>query len=370
MEKKYSILLDLIRALAALTVFLAHFSYLGYKGEYQGFFHKFGHTGVIMFFVLSGYVIAYVADAKHFNFVDFMTARLARLYSVLLLALLLTVLLDRIGAAFNPDIYSNIPNSDPYLRFFSNLLFLHQTSWWSIKYFSNGPMWSLAYEFWYYLIFAVAIFVHGKYKWLLLFLVMFVAGIKILLLMPCWLLGVYIYNLHKGNTVIIQESLAVVLIILSSVLFWYLAAQQELISHVSNYLWYYHINPNSLVFSKWFLTDFILSTIFAIFLFSIRYCPLPAILFKPTTVSVIRVMAGFSFSLYLFHVPLILFIDSLRFFNNKSAFSSIVFFAFVLLLTYILSLYTEKKLPIYRKVFDTILNNKPSILKRQDLYSK
>ena len=351
MEREYSILLDLVRVLAALTVFLDHFSYLGYKGMYQGFFHDFGHAGVIMFFVLSGYVIAFVADTKHSTFSGFMSARLARLYSVLLFALVLTFFLDKIGSAVDPIMYKTIPDSEPLTRFVANLLFLQQTSWFSIKYFSNGPMWSLAYEFWYYLIFAIAVFVKGRYRWPALALALFVAGVKILLLMPCWLAGVYVYKLHQRDSLKPSRDLSLLLVFVSSVLFWYLASQQAFVDHIAFYLGNFGVNPIALVFSKWFITDYFLALFFAVFIFAIRTCPVPRFIFSPTATRTIRTWAGFSFSLYLYHVPLILFIDALSIFDGMSEVSSFFFGACVLFISYALSLVSEKKLPFYKRMF-------------------
>ncbi|MDH3900631.1 MAG: acyltransferase family protein, partial [Gammaproteobacteria bacterium] len=90
MDRDLSVSLDLIRVIAAFTVLLAHFSYMGYTGAYTDFFHDYGHAGVVMFFVLSGYVIAFVCEKKHNSLRDYMFARFARLYSVLPFALLLT----------------------------------------------------------------------------------------------------------------------------------------------------------------------------------------------------------------------------------------------------------------------------------------
>ena len=87
MPKSTSVFLDGLRVLAALTVFAGHCVLLLYHGG----FPLAGHVAVIVFFVLSGYVIAYSTlsrpgmSAKRYT-----VARLSRLYSVVGPALLLT----------------------------------------------------------------------------------------------------------------------------------------------------------------------------------------------------------------------------------------------------------------------------------------
>ena len=68
MKPSVSAYLDILRILAALTVFMAHFSYDRFGNIFM-VFRPYAHQAVIVFFVLSGYVIAYVVneqEAFHF----------------------------------------------------------------------------------------------------------------------------------------------------------------------------------------------------------------------------------------------------------------------------------------------------------------
>jgi peptidoglycan/LPS O-acetylase OafA/YrhL len=102
MKKDLSIYLDILRVLAAATVFLAHLSSMKNSGGFLWQFQNFGHPAVIVFFVLSGYLIQYSVTARENTLIDYAVARLGRLYSVVIPALLLTYVLDRIGASFDP----------------------------------------------------------------------------------------------------------------------------------------------------------------------------------------------------------------------------------------------------------------------------
>ena len=59
---------------------------------------------------------------------------------------------------------------------------------------SNGPYWSLGYEVWYYVMFAVLTFCSGQRRLVLVLAVMAVVGPGILAMWPIWLLGVWAYR--------------------------------------------------------------------------------------------------------------------------------------------------------------------------------
>lgn len=106
MNKNFSLYLDIVRFVAALAVFLDHLSSKPFTENVL--FHAFGLYGqlaVIVFFVLSGYVIAFVTATKELDAKSFFVARVSRIYSVVILALILTLLLDNIGMIFNGDFY-------------------------------------------------------------------------------------------------------------------------------------------------------------------------------------------------------------------------------------------------------------------------
>lgn len=64
MNRETSIYLDLTRFVAALTVFLGHVSGQRLTGGFLWQFGPFMAEAVAIFFVLSGFVIGYVADSK------------------------------------------------------------------------------------------------------------------------------------------------------------------------------------------------------------------------------------------------------------------------------------------------------------------
>jgi peptidoglycan/LPS O-acetylase OafA/YrhL len=123
------------------------------------------HQAVIVFFVLSGYfvggsVLRSVKSAR-FEWRVYLGKRMSRLWLVLIPALLLTVMLDYVGRKIAPAgaIYSldNPPISigpDTLTTFIGNMFFLQRI--YLPPFGTNAPLWSLAYEFWFYVAFPFA----------------------------------------------------------------------------------------------------------------------------------------------------------------------------------------------------------------------
>jgi peptidoglycan/LPS O-acetylase OafA/YrhL len=216
-----SVLLDLVRALAALLVCLEHWRNLLYVnyGQIAGHRALFalpyvmtdaGHQAVVIFFVLSGYLISgsvfRVLQRGDWSWKLYLTHRLVRLWIVLVPALVLGALLDFSGLHWHlaPALYAgqtgthilgNIADSLHSRIFFGNLFFVQTIL--VPTFGSNGPMWSLAYEFWYYILFPCAFLALRKGTSLPMRIVhaavfalcAWFVGRGILSLFPLWLLG-------------------------------------------------------------------------------------------------------------------------------------------------------------------------------------
>jgi peptidoglycan/LPS O-acetylase OafA/YrhL len=153
-------------------------------------FLPFGQPAVDVFFVLSGFVIAYVVVTKEGDFKSYLVSRAARLYSVAISALILTLGLCLVGRKFRPDYHWGDGSPFSYLRAatFTNEL------WFSnVAAGNNGVFWSLGYEAFYYALFDAAIFPPRRLRIPSLAIIAIVAGPRILLLLPLWLMGVGAY---------------------------------------------------------------------------------------------------------------------------------------------------------------------------------
>jgi len=169
-----------------------------------------GHQAVVLFFVLSGYLISgsvfRTLDRGTWSWKSYLTHRLVRLWIVLIPGLLLCLLWDSIGAhyAHTPVMYHGHPANNmledvganlTLRNFASNLFFLQGIL--THTFGSDGPLWSLANEFWYYVLFPLGLFaIRPKSSTQLRVLcVVFFAGIawligiEILEKFPLWLVG-------------------------------------------------------------------------------------------------------------------------------------------------------------------------------------
>lgn len=116
-----------------------------------------GRQAVAGFFVISGYLVGGAVLAALDEQRDFLRGyfidRFSRIYIVLIPALCLTGVLDFIGRIYFPagDEYNQFQAHYAADIFIANLFNLEYIL--TIYYGTNGPLWSVACEFWYYVIF-------------------------------------------------------------------------------------------------------------------------------------------------------------------------------------------------------------------------
>jgi peptidoglycan/LPS O-acetylase OafA/YrhL len=301
MQKSESIYLDAVRVIAALMVYFSHF-----REGVPDFFPDFGggHLAVIIFFVLSGYVIAWVADTKERNSRDYILSRFARLYSVAIPALILTLVCDRIGLFFNHELYGLYGVGDwPLVRLGAALTFSSEFWFLSIQTLSNGPYWSLCYEFWYYMLFAACIYFRGQRRIFLVLFIMLLIGPKILSLMPAWLLGVVIYRTGVGRHAGFRVGL---LLFLASFIGFYLSGRLGLVASIRTFNREL-LGPEGMKnfeYANDFMCDYLAA--FWVFLNIVGARAMaPHVVIPGSIEVVVRFLASFTLSIYLFHNPLL-----------------------------------------------------------------
>lgn len=348
-----SVLLDAVRAIAAMLVCLYHARFLLFDDYSHVTTHRalwfvpyalcgFGHQAVLVFFILSGYLVGghvlRAVQAGRWSWRVYLLHRLVRLWVVLLPALLLGALLD--GIAFHwhlaPALYAGLVDNHlgfnthagfTLTAFAGNLLFVQKIL--TPVFGSNGALWSLAYEFWYYLIFPLGLLaVWGPYRaWSkALSAVLCVAacafvGKEILLLLPVWMLGVLL-------------ALLPVRPIAASLRWLATAVFLGLFTVLSRG------NPETLA-----RRDYLLSVVTFFFLWMIVGAQEPAR--TQWYVRPSRLTAGFSYTLYLVHTPMLMLATALLVGESRWAptFARagilLALVAFVLALSYLLATLTE-----------------------------
>lgn len=242
-----NVYLDLMRRCAALldcanhlrAVTMASYHSLADGSLFLQAFHaatRFGHQAVIIFFVLSGYFVggSLLAKGSAFSLRSYAIGRLTRLWVVLILALLLTAGIDHVLHTSAPEVlsgaYAGVWNHGPQpggdysasaAVFLGNLFFLQQI--FLPVFGSNDPLWSLAYEFWYYAAFPLLLVGVGRglERRSVMSRCLAVAAVALILaFLPwsgrvgflCWLGGVAVYAL-RGHFPAVNVLMALVVFV-------------------------------------------------------------------------------------------------------------------------------------------------------------
>jgi peptidoglycan/LPS O-acetylase OafA/YrhL len=219
-----SVSLDGLRAISSLAVFLGHsramlfqdadqMAHPGLLGWAILLSTRFGHAAVIIFFAASGYLVGGSAlrswTRGDFHAGQYAATRLTRLWLPMIPALLIGALLDRIGLLqfgshpiyaggqeWSSIILRPVAEGTGPATWFGNLAFVQTILVPPAG--SNGPLWSMANEFWYYVLFPLALISASKKHWavkaasiLAIALICVFVGVPILLKLPLWLFGAF-----------------------------------------------------------------------------------------------------------------------------------------------------------------------------------
>lgn len=142
MRKAFDYKIEALRGFCAIIVLLYHFVFYsnilnnGYYFQNIIAGYNFpGHLMVLIFFMLSGYVIGLTyLQKEHFSVASYIKKRVIRLYPIYLFSILLTIIL-----------FKETSKSTISTLFFTQTLLSDNLG-------HNGPLWSLNHEFVYYLL--------------------------------------------------------------------------------------------------------------------------------------------------------------------------------------------------------------------------
>ncbi len=350
MRREVSIYLDLVRFAAAMVVMLSHFSFNRISGGLLWQVGAYGHEAVTVFFVLSGFVIAYATDTRETTPASYCISRLARMYSVVIPALLLTVLLDELGTLLRPDLYAGgwgYVRDLSLTRFLTGLTFTNELWTISIPQGSNGAYWSMGYEVPYYAIFGIALFSSPRWRIAAVCAALAVAGPSIVLALPIWLSGVAAYHFCKRDLLSVRNG---------SLLFF-----GSLAAWVAYEVVVWKFGRPNLAATPWhkrteIVQDYLIATFFVLNIvgFSAAASRLGGILVwlsRP-----IRFLAGASFTIYLCHLPILQFMVACMPWPPIDPRSRIIVFSATLAMVFLIAMVTERKKEPWRKAIESIWN--------------
>ncbi|WP_296188666.1 acyltransferase family protein [Pseudomonas sp. UBA1879] len=307
MPDAFSVYLDLLRVVAAATVMVSHYPLTAGQAAITDRYN-FGYDAVVVFFVLSGYVISHAVDTKERDGLTYSVNRIARIFPVAVIAVLLSWLLMSLGSRINPALYPDAFQLQTPLYYFSRTLSFTNEFWWDdIRPFGNGPYWSLSFEVWCYVIYGLAMFTRGHWRVGLVLLALVLTGPKQWLLLPIWLTGVAIYrcrdrfNLGRFPLWLMCVAPPVVFVALqlSNPRDWSYPLVGMHIERIFGH------GLDGAANCGW---GYLLAALVAVHLFAVRrMCLSTGFNANGRAATCIRQLASYTFSLYIFHFPLLIF---------------------------------------------------------------
>jgi peptidoglycan/LPS O-acetylase OafA/YrhL len=339
------------RIAAASVVLFSHAWALGLIGSDTEFLGRLAHLAVIIFFVISGHAVASSFD-RHRDFGKFLAARLSRVYAIVIPTLFFTLILDLIIGVKNVG-YPAWQYPQWWVHIGLNLGFIGES--WHLHHrpFSIVPYWSLAYEYWYYLFIASFAIKNSKLSLLLKAVTLLIAGPKILLLLPCWLLGVWVYRSTKRAIHVppkVQISYITGTVVFLAFLALYLqsgldALLQEYSKSICDQQLLNKLSAEC-GYSKWFIADYPIAIVFAL-VSAIVVAP------KNSANPWVKKIAPHTFGIYLLHYPLLLAISTVLP-KPHSILFGIVTISLVFALTILFSNVFDKSRPWLVKIFEKL----------------
>lgn len=351
MSGELSAYLNFLRFSAALAVLLGH---MEQDGLYMSWLplSRFSHEAVIVFFVMSGFIIYSTTVNSGRSSIDYVIARASRIYSVVFPSVLFSIVcaiffIKDAGQVGSFPSNISLPSITDTV---SSLLFLNQSWQNPAKLTMNPPFWSLCYEVWYYVIFGLWLFAPRAYRWPVAIIAAVIAGPAVIALFPIWLAGAWLVENHERFNASAFGHLATLSFVAScAVIVGINILGVDLV--VKDFL--HHRVPGfwRLEYSQRLVTDFIVTL--AVLLNIVAFYNLPPMfrVFFGRNKDLFGYLAGFSFSLYLFHRPMTLMLGFYFPNTGQSVVYSLLLMAGLLLACLVISYVTERQLNQYRKIF-------------------
>jgi peptidoglycan/LPS O-acetylase OafA/YrhL len=194
---RLSVYIDSLRILASLLVMVSHYPLTIWLLKTLTE-RNYAYDAVAVFFVLSGYVISYASETFEKSLKSFVTNRAARILPVAISAIVFSLV------AFYICTFSKInafgPTSwlvDWQWTLIQSVTFTNQVWSSNLMPFSNGAYWSLVFEVWCYAFYAAIVYARGWTRVSILVLLAIILGPKQILILPMWLFGSAAYHLRN-----------------------------------------------------------------------------------------------------------------------------------------------------------------------------
>ncbi len=325
-----SVLLDIIRFAAAVAVLFSHL--IAYSTKFRHVPAPLGNEAVGVFFVLSGFVIRFVTETRVSTLSAYLIDRASRIYSIVLPALLFTFIVEACARRFFPGGYASFAEPDAWVHALPRLLTAatFTDGIWGLgpTPFSNGALWSLTFEVVYYVLYGILRYTRVA-RWFLVPLILLLVGPSIAGLFPIWLLGALLFDLYaalRDRTYAVPVSTAAFLAVaaLFTALRHPIVHLLALTDNAARIAWVTR-NTASIAFvrhmypegginwlarfspSYFFLAIALTAALLPLMLFLDRAVPVVSLRVERA----IRLVADSTFTLYCFHLPLLILLFSI-----------------------------------------------------------
>ena len=311
-DYRHSVAISLLRGLAALQVAAAHVRAQFYPGlstlaepgagyPVLAFFTGFAHQAVVIFFLLSGWLVGgslmNKLDEPH-AMLSYAIDRLTRLWIVLVPAFVASLLIGIAIGELDPWSAGNaMPEEYAPATFIGNMFGLQDIA--VPRYGGNFALWSLTYETWYYVLFPLGVLMFARpgafaraSAAVAVAVIAWRLNAAILLYCTLWLLGAGCSRIRVDASPKAR---------------WVLAGLFVLVA-----VWFRLKGSNDILVEESYLQDLLYSLLFLVLLCSLQSKVAPG---DKLTLRLGRIgsfFAGFSFSLYVIHVPLIFLLRHLN----------------------------------------------------------
>ncbi|EOG8081203.1 acyltransferase family protein [Citrobacter koseri] len=292
--------LESLRGLSAIAVLLAHtfqFFLARYHPEYYRAVGLVAQSSVMIFFVMSGYLIGVsiqnnIAKNGGFSIQQYARSRFHRIYPPLILSLVIVLIMAFIAPyVFESGTQKMMSTTDEFIK--GRGIFYWHSQLFSVLTFTNGilpqgtpfntPLWSLPFEIWYYAL-AALLFTRKPFYILIAFILLYSisnANPKFIIFGSVWFSGLLLSLINARGKFHLVAS--VILTVIASYFTFYYG--RIFIKNGGDYTLY----------NMWFGLAFAAATYLFILTLDVK-------------IKIIPSSSKFSYTLYIIHYPIVIFI--------------------------------------------------------------
>jgi peptidoglycan/LPS O-acetylase OafA/YrhL len=294
----------------------------------------FGQEAVILFFLLSGFVIHYNYSVKPvFDRADFLWKRFVRIYPIFILVMMLSIVLNLATGARQEHM--------DMTTFFYNIIGMQDSQLQKpgigyATFGDNDPLWSLGYEAWFYVFYAIVGSANFNRNLLIVVLVSLLSAILFsfypgkvyltLLYLPIWWLGAAIAQASlTARAKPFLLGMGVLLVVLGA----YVTGSYALIRNSNN-----SIGLHPFIEIRHFGAAIVFAVIWMI---AQKWLSMKHFAWMEP----LALLAPISYGIYIVHVPLL---RGVKFFLHDGIVAWCVFIALTLIMAYLLEIHFQKKI--------------------------